>query len=330
LLGYAVSFIGSSQNQTESFSDTEAFLQQQNSKCLELNPWLKKIDTNKSPMIGVLTQTMGDERLKANPGYTSYIMSAYVKFIESSGGRVVPMIWNQTEAVTKEQMSKLDGVLFPGGGGDYNDLGKFVLKEAMELNDKGHFFPVWGTCLGFERLALFTADKPETVLEKYGSIHHSLPVKFTKKPYESKMFCEMGPEAYLFEKGNFTFNAHSFSIDPKTFETDSALSKFWDVTSTSYDKVNDREFVATMEAKNYPFMATQFHPEKTTEVWAPGYEINHSWESIRLNRHFIDQFVQMARVNPSSWEPYADAQNNTIAHSKLVTGTDYLGDIYVF
>lgn len=77
-------------------------------------------------------------------------------------------------------------------------------------------------------------------------------------------------------------------------------------------------------------MATQFHPEKTTESWAPGYEINHSWESIKLNRQFIDLFVQMARVSTNTWEPYEDAQKHTIANSKLVTGTDYLGDIYIF
>lgn len=135
-------------------------------------------------------------------------MSAYVKFIEGAGGRVVPMLWNQTEDVTREQLSKLDGVLFPGGGGDYIDIGKLVIEEAKKMNDAGKFFPVWGTCLGFERIAMYTADKPDSVLEKFGSEHHSLPLKFLKQPEQTKMFCGMGEEAKNLVSGNFTYNSH--------------------------------------------------------------------------------------------------------------------------
>jgi len=163
-------------------------------------------------------------------------MASYVKFIEAAGGRVVPMPWNQTEEVTREQMSKLDGVLFPGGGGYYDDIGKLVLEEAIAINDNGKFFPIWGTCLGYALMSVWTAEQPEKdILEYYGSTYHSLPIKFTKQPFETKMFCELGPEAYMLEKGNYTYNNHGVSIDPKTFKNDSKLSQFWDVTSVSYD-----------------------------------------------------------------------------------------------
>ena len=127
-------------------------------------------------------------------------------------------------------------------------------------------------------------------MSPYGSDDASLPLKFLKQPFETKMYCEMGPEAYLFEKGNFTFNYHDVSISPETFKTDSKLSKFWDVTAVSYDSAG-KEFVASIEAKDYPFMATQFHPEKTIGSWFPTSNFNHSWESIRLNRMFVDLFV---------------------------------------
>jgi gamma-glutamyl hydrolase len=146
-------------------------------------------------------------------------------------------------------------VLFPGGGGDYNEIGQLILKEAIAMNDAGKFFPIWGTCLGFERLSLWTADKPDSVLEKYGSEHHSLPIKFKKTPLDTKMYCEMGLESFMLEKGNYTYNSHEYSVDPKTFETDAKLSEFWDVTAISHD-ASGREFVASIEAKNYPFMAT--------------------------------------------------------------------------
>ena len=50
-------------------------------------------------------------------GKKSYIMSAYVKYMESSGARVVPIIWGEPENVTLDKISHLDGVLFPGGDG---------------------------------------------------------------------------------------------------------------------------------------------------------------------------------------------------------------------
>ncbi len=51
------------------------------------------------------------------------MMAAYVKFMESAGARVVPLVLGESEEITMDKISKLDGVLFPGGGGDYVDYG---------------------------------------------------------------------------------------------------------------------------------------------------------------------------------------------------------------
>ena len=88
-------------------------------------------------------------------------------------------------------MSKISGVLMPGGGGDYVAKGQFISDQARKMNDQGSFFPVWGTCLGFERLAIYTASDPDSVLEKYGSVATSLELEFTENPMSSKMFCQM-------------------------------------------------------------------------------------------------------------------------------------------
>ena len=64
-----------------------------------------------------------DTRFK---GKQSYIMSAYVKYMQSSGARVVPIIWGENQNVTLNKIAHLDGVLFPGGDGDDYDLGKLV------------------------------------------------------------------------------------------------------------------------------------------------------------------------------------------------------------
>jgi hypothetical protein len=57
------------------------------------------IDSNKQPVIGILSQTLETE-FKNNPlfdGYNSYIMRAYVNFLESSGAQVVPLIINELD-----------------------------------------------------------------------------------------------------------------------------------------------------------------------------------------------------------------------------------------
>ena len=61
------------------------------------------LDINMQPVIGILTQTLEDE-MKTDPafaGYTSYIMSSYVKYIEAQGARVVPIVWGEDDLVTK-------------------------------------------------------------------------------------------------------------------------------------------------------------------------------------------------------------------------------------
>lgn len=41
------------------------------------------------------------------------------------------------------------------------DLGRngyYMFQKAIEANKQGNYFPVWGTCLGFEMILLFSAD----------------------------------------------------------------------------------------------------------------------------------------------------------------------------
>ena len=55
--------------------------------------------------------------------------------MEAAGARVVPLIMGEPEEVTMEKLSKLDGVLFPGGGGDYTEWGGKIIAKIIEYND---------------------------------------------------------------------------------------------------------------------------------------------------------------------------------------------------
>ena len=77
-------------------------------------------------MIGILSQTIDFDIAKDDhrfDEYGSYIMSAYVRFVQSAGARVVPFLWDEPEEVTLDKLSKVNGVLFPGGSGDYMRIG---------------------------------------------------------------------------------------------------------------------------------------------------------------------------------------------------------------
>lgn len=66
--------------------------------------------------------------------YNTYIMSSYVKYIEAQGARVIPIFREETDEETIEKLKGVNGVLFPGGGGDYLAKGKFVFDYVTKLN----------------------------------------------------------------------------------------------------------------------------------------------------------------------------------------------------
>lgn len=231
-------------------------------------------------------------------GTDSYMMAAYVKFMEAAGARVVPLIWDEPEEVTMEKLSKLNGVLFPGGGGDYLEYGRTIMNKLIEYNDEGMFYPAWGTCLGFENMLIWASDRDTDILEPYYAHAISLTLDFVVEPSETEMFAALGEDAYKFETDAVTLNSHSWGVNPDSFTTDKSLSEFYRLTSVSYEPGNEpadaRPFGASMEAFDYPFFGTQFHPEK---ILAMFYDmgINHTWESIKLNRYFTDHFMSYAR-----------------------------------
>ena len=279
------------------------------------------------PVIGIVAQGMEAawKNVTRLSGYNSYIMTAYVKHFEAQGAQVVPILNGENENTIKEKMKNLNGIVFPGGGGDYLKTGKIILEEVKKYNDKGIYYPLWGTCLGLENLAIFTSDLGEKVLESFELFFTSIPLKLTGE--NSKIFEGLSlNELKTLESKNYLFNNHFFGISPARFETDQGLKNFWSVTSTHKLPSDGRDFVASIEAKDYPIYATMFHPEKAANIFYENDGINHSWENIQLMQHFSKQFMLMARQNPHSWSykfPFVEGH-------EIVGLNGAFGDIYVF
>jgi hypothetical protein len=59
-------------------------------------------DINEQPVIGIVSQPL-DNSLINDPrfeGYSTYIMAAYVEFLQGSGARVVPLISTEEWSIT--------------------------------------------------------------------------------------------------------------------------------------------------------------------------------------------------------------------------------------
>lgn len=209
-----------------------------------------------------------------------------------------------------------------------------MFNKIKEYNDNGTYYPAWGTCLGFEDFVIYAADAGEGAIEEFVVENASLPLKFVKDPRKTKMFKWLKSKAFAFEDNAFTYNAHNLGVAPAKFETDQGLREMFEVIATSkMPGDNATEFVSAFEGRKYPFFATGFHPEMTSQTWRVGNGVNHSWQSIQLNRHFADYFVFLARHNKNSFPDNGSASvvNKLIAanYDTIVT-IEWWAAVYAF
>lgn len=213
--------------------------------------------TNLRPIIGVLTQPLTndfekDPRFK---GKSSYIMSAYINSLESAGARTVPLIYNGNKQEQLDKIDHLNGVFYAGGGagGAYDVFGKAVYDKVKKLNDQGQYLPIWGTCLGFENLAMFASDNSNTVLiGGLESDDENYVLHFTKDPETTRLFSPLGEDVEIFKEKPIAYNHHSYGVSPNRFMTDRGLAEIFTPIAISYDN-KGTPFVAAMESEHYPF-----------------------------------------------------------------------------
>eukprot|EP00347_Sterkiella_histriomuscorum_P022553 403338055 len=288
-------------------------------------------DRTNTPVIGIISQTLETEmqNLTEFQGYKSYIMKSYVDFVESAGARVVPLVVGEPEEVTLQKLQKLNGVVFPGGDGDYLEYGRYVFNAIKEFNDNGTFYPLWGTCMGYENIVSYVSDNGWNVLDVYDYDSGSMALEFVVDPRQSKMFAGLDEKAFLFESYNVTYNAHHWGMNPEKFQTDKGLMSIFKHTAISY-MPDGRPFVASIESDQYPFFGSQFHPEKVSRVFKEELNVDHSWLSIGLNRHFSDYFVHLTRQNTNNYGNYSQTQKDIIENHHLIVSDDWYDSVYVF
>lgn len=68
------------------------------------------------PVIGIFTQPSNDLNQTIYPSDKyQYISSSYVKWLQTSGAKVVPVPYDLSDSDSDVLLGKLNGLLFPGG-----------------------------------------------------------------------------------------------------------------------------------------------------------------------------------------------------------------------
>uniref|UniRef100_H3D7X7 folate gamma-glutamyl hydrolase n=1 Tax=Tetraodon nigroviridis TaxID=99883 RepID=H3D7X7_TETNG len=253
-------------------------------------------ERNDRPIIVLLAQ----ELRSPSPGRSSYIAASYVK-TESAGARVAPVMVNQTEEQYRALFNSINGILFPGGGVDlvtslYARSAKIFYDLAIEANDRGDYFPVWGTCLGFEELTYLTGELALVTQNDMRDAALPLNCYRSVEAKESKMFRDLPAELRkALASESLTANSHKWSLATSSYDAHAALKKFYKVLSTNSD--GDLEFVSTIEAaRDYPIYGTQWHPEKNAYEFTKAY-VPHSPSAVRTSFYAAEFFVGEARKN---------------------------------
>jgi gamma-glutamyl hydrolase len=295
----------------------------------------RKIQTNR-PVIGVVPQSTRGTAFEKFGG-PSYIAASYVKFLEASGARVVPIRTDLGEEKIKKLFQNMNGAIFPGGvasllNSSYANTSRIIFDLAKKTFDDGGYFPIMGMCLGHQLLATLANDLTTEIRIRTDSVNLLAPLNLTNDYRESKLFRNI-PD-YLAKSANqtpITAHFHKYSLPSKLFQENRKLTDFFKVLTTNVDR-KGIEFVSTLEAKKYPFYSTQWHPEKCAFEWALQKKTRHDSTAIELGQYMSNFFVSEARLSSHKFPSEKEIRKAVIYnYQPKYTGTDISYEqVYIF
>ena len=181
------------------------------------------------------------------PGAASYIPLTVIDWFRSSGITVVPISYRLKSRDVAATFQNIHGLFLQGGPHyvpSYMRLASLFLKEAQAAAGRGDYFPVWGTCHGFQ-LIMKEFGGP---LESMDSMTWTAPIQTVEKGRMPIYPC--GPVEF----------SHQYGITRSLFNATPALHETFCILATAVDR-RGQEYVAAAEHRTLPFYGVQFHPE---------------------------------------------------------------------
>eukprot|EP00898_Chlorokybus_atmophyticus_P000915 jgi/Chlat1/1824/Chrsp138S02143 len=251
-----------------------------------------------APLIGILTQPMpGDEK------ELTYIAASYVKFVEAAGGRAVPIFFSAPEWDIKRRFDAVNAIIFPGGDAalehdsPFYKTGRKLFKLAQAANDRGDYFPIHGTCLGFELLMTIVSNKSvDDLFSRFRAEDDPAPLVFLPESVDCTFLSHLPRD--LLEKISgqaLAMENHESGISITKFANDPNLRQFFQALTVSRD-LDDKWYVSSVEAYDYPFTGTQWHPEKNAFEFGLEH-IPHGVEAVKLTQAIANYIICEAKRN---------------------------------
>jgi len=219
---------------------------------------------NPQPVIGILTQPTDSDN---NAFGDQYVIASYVKWIESAGARAYFVYYDAPQSDLKLLLTtQLNGLLWTGGdsniaNGPYADTSRFLLSLILDMNKKADYFPLWGTCQGFQQLSIYFANDSSILIDR-PLVNTLSPINLTVDPMMSSLLNRAPDDVVTaFQYENITVNNHHYGVDPKSYQTNTYLANNFTVLATNVD-TNGNTFVSLIEGFGFPVYGNQFHPEK--------------------------------------------------------------------
>ncbi|XP_027926760.1 gamma-glutamyl hydrolase-like [Vigna unguiculata] len=291
---------------------------------------------NPRPVIGILSNP-GDGaagRLSNSSGI-SYIAASYVKFVESGGARVIPLLYNESPDSLLAKLSLTNGVIFTGGlasSGPYLKALQFVFQAALERNDAGEHFPVLGLNLGGNLLIKIVAEQAD-VLETFNASSLPSSLQLWINALEDGSLYQTFPLdlLQLVRSECLVLHNHRYAITPRRLQYNRKLSSFFDILATSTDRDN-KVFVSTARGTKYPVTVNLWNPEKNAFEWATSLKAPHTANAVLVTQSAANFFVSEARK--SSNRPDAQAVRDNLIYNYKATYSGVAGkgfdQVYIF
>jgi hypothetical protein len=154
---------------------------------------------------------------------------------------------------------------------------------------------VWGSCLGFQTVSALASENPAIVTCGFDSESLSLALNFTPAAHTSQLYSQMPADIVAsLAVDAFTLNYHSCGVTPAAAASSAAFQRRYHVLSTNMDR-QGREFVSSIEAKDMPIFATQFHPELQMDGTTFCGSACHSDAAMSGAQEFANIFLRAAR-----------------------------------
>ncbi|ONK81967.1 uncharacterized protein A4U43_C01F34750 [Asparagus officinalis] len=246
---------------------------------------------NYRPVIGILTHP-GDGA--SNRTGVTNIPASYVKFVESAGARVIPLVHTEPWETILEKLNLVNGVLFTGGWakkGLYFETANKIFQKTLERNDAGEHFPLFGICLGFEIISMMIT-KDHDICERFSGKNQASMLQFTDiANIQGSVFERFPPE--LLRKMStecLALQNHMFGISPERLQENDALSSFFRILTTTPDE-EGKIYISTAQGINYPVTGFQWHPEKNAFEWASS-SIPHSEDAVQVTQQAANYLIR--------------------------------------